>query len=141
VRTRKSRSPDGLEWKISVHRFRLPAWYQSQFDPWDDDAQLSMVVIGYVFVAPIMWFLLPLARMLVELPVAMLGSVGSDSRWIEARTTWPAENTILWRVDRECAAAAADHIATHLRAGYENLTPASAEIVAMTPPPGLKDLG
>ena len=99
-----------------------------------------MVVVGYVFVVPIMWFLLPLARMLVELPVAMIRSIGSGSRWIEARTLWPAENVILWRVDRDGAAAAAHHIATHLGSGYENLTPSGAEIVAMTPPPGLKDL-
>jgi hypothetical protein len=99
------------------------------------------VAIGYVFVAPIMWFLLPLARLLVELPAAMLRSIGSDARWIEARTHWPAENVILWRVvGPNGATAAFDHISAHLTSGYDDLTPVGAEIAAMTPPPGFKDL-
>jgi hypothetical protein len=71
----------------------------------------------------------------------MLRSIGSDTRWIEARTRWPAENVILWRVvDRSNAPAVADHIAAHLTNGYDDLTPAGAEIAAMTPPPGFKDI-
>ena len=140
-RARNVRSPDGLHWKVGVYRFRLPTWQQSQYDPSDDgNADPFMMVVEYVFVAPILWFLLPLCRMIVELPVAAVRSLGSDNRWIQAKTIWPAENVILWRVDRAGADAALEHIAAHLGKGYESLTPGGAEIVSMTPPPGLKDL-
>jgi hypothetical protein len=136
---RRARSPDGREWEVNVHRVRLPKWHQSDYDPWESDDYL----IGFleaIVLAPLLWFVLPLLRMLAELPVAVARSFFSSTRWVEARCRTPGEIRIVWRTSRLRAEELADEIAQRLGEGYGDLTFAGAKRVEMTEPPGLGDL-
>lgn len=62
---------------------------------------------------------LPLLRMLVALPFAVARSLFSDTRWIEAETRWPVEETIRWRTTAARAAGAADDVVAALAHGHE----------------------
>jgi hypothetical protein len=135
----RATSPDGREWQVTIHRVRLPSWPHSGYDPWDDAHDLVSGVFAFLVLAPLFWFVLPLARVLVELPVALARSF-SRTRWVEAVCRSPAEITIAWRTRREHAEAVARHVARQLTHGYDGLTPEDAELVAMTAPVGVDDL-
>lgn len=47
---------------------------------------------------------------------------------------------MIWKSRRDDAGRVADHVAAKLAEGYDGLTPAGAEFVFMTKPPGLDDL-
>jgi hypothetical protein len=134
-------SPDGREWSVSVRRVRLPTWRHSEYDPADDaDADFVWALFAYVVLAPLLWFVLPLVRALVELPFSLARPLVSSARWVEAECRWPAEIRIVWRTSRPRAASVADHVAARLADGYDDLTPEGAELEAMTRPPSLDDL-
>jgi hypothetical protein len=139
VAARRATGPDGREWEVNVRRFRLPAWRDSGYEPEDDAHDLVSGAIAYVVLAPVHWFLVPLAIMLVELPAAVARSLFSSDRWIEATCRWPSELSILWRTSKEHARAAADEVARQLGEGYE-LKPEGAVFVSMTKPPGVDHL-
>ena len=136
ARKRAVRSPDGRTWEIGVGRFRPPRFRQSDYEP---DAQDVLVVLEYAW-AIVVWFVVPLLRALVELPVAFVRGLFSTRRWIEARSDDLVAITILWSADRDDAEHAADDITTRLARGYDDLTPPDAELVEMSEPPGLRDL-
>jgi hypothetical protein len=73
---------------------------------------------------------------LVELPLAVLRSFFSSTRWIEAVYRWTSEIVITWRTTRDEADALADEIARRLKEGYAGVTPSGAELMTMTRPPG-----
>jgi hypothetical protein len=93
----------------------------------------------YLVLAPLFWLILPLLRVIALLPIAAVRSVFSSTRWIEAVCRNPGEIKIVWRTHKSSATRVADDIADRLSRGYENLTPAEAEFVSMTEPPGLED--
>jgi hypothetical protein len=141
VAARRVTSPDGREWTVSVRRVRLPKWAHSEYDPADDAAgDLVFGLFAYIVLAPLFWFVVPLARALIELPVALARPLVSSTRWVEAECGWPSAIRIVWRTSRRRAASVADHVATQLAEGYDDLTPEGAEREAMTRPPGLDDL-
>jgi hypothetical protein len=117
---------------------RLPSWHHSTYEP-DEDAYFVVMAFEYLVLAPLLWFVFPLIRALVLLPIAVVRSVFSSTRWIEAVCRDPGEIKILWRTHRESAAQVADEITRRLGQGYENLTPPEAEFVSMTEPPGIED--
>ncbi len=131
--TRRAKSPDGREWHVSVSRIRLPSWHHSRYDPWEDD------LFGFIIGAPLFWFVLPLLWVLVQLPALLVWSTMSRVRWVYANSRWPAELTLIWKTTRHDAHAVADEVAERLRRGYEDVTPAGAELVFMTPPAALRD--
>jgi hypothetical protein len=136
ARKRAVRSPDGRTWKVDVGRFRPPRFRQSDYEPEATDA---LVVLEYAW-AIVVWFVVPLLRALVELPIAFVSGLFSERRWIEARSDDLVAITILWSADRVDAEQAADEITTRLARGYDDLTPPRAELVEMSEPPGLRDL-
>ncbi len=136
TRRRAVRSPDGRTWKIGVGRFRPPRFRQSDYEPEATDA---LVVLEYAW-AIVVWFIVPLLRALVELPIAFVRGLFSKRRWIEARSDDLVAITILWSADRIDAEQAADEISVRLGRGYDDLTPPHAEFVEMSEPPGLRDL-
>jgi hypothetical protein len=97
------------------------------------------VVFEYA-IALVLWFVVPFLIALVELPVAVVRSLFSRRRWIDARSDDASPITILWSADREVAAGVADELAARLGRGYEDLTPEGAELVEMSEPPGARDL-
>jgi hypothetical protein len=105
----------------------------------DDACGPLAVLFAFLILAPVFWFLVPLARVLVELPLAVSRSFFSSTRWIEAVCRWPSEIVITWRTTRDEADALADEIARRLKEGYADVTPSGAELMTMTRPPGLND--
>ena len=96
-------------------------------------------MFAYLLFAPFMWFIVPLIQVIAELPLAVSRSFFSSTRWVEATCQGPSEIVIVWETEREHADEVADHVARTLPLGYERLTPAHAELVSMTEPPGLDD--
>jgi hypothetical protein len=137
ARKRTVRSPDGRVWTVTVRRFRPPRFRQSDYEP-DADDMLVFLVFAYAW-AVVVWFVLPVLRALIELPVQFVRALFSARRWIEARSDDLVAITILWSAAGDDAEAAADEIAVRLGRGYEDLAPATAEFVEMSEPPGLRD--
>lgn len=89
--------------------------------------------------AIVVWFVVPVLRALVELPVELVRALFSSRRWIEARSDDLVAITILWSATRKDAERAADEITARLVRGYEDLTPPGARLVEMSEPPALRD--
>lgn len=89
--SRRAQSPDGREWDVSVSRFRLPSWHHSSFDPDDSTGNLVVLAFEYLILAPLFWFVFPLIRSLVLLPLAVARGPFSSTRWVEAVCRDPAE--------------------------------------------------
>jgi hypothetical protein len=131
-------SPDGRDWEVAVQRLRLPSWRHSDYEPDSDDAFFGLVET--IVVAPVLWFVVPLFRLLAELPVAVGRSFFSSTRWVQARCQTPGEICIVWRTSRRRAEGLANELVERLGKGYENLVFDGAKLVSMTEPPGLRDL-
>lgn len=134
------KSPDGREWEVRASRFRLPEWRQFDFDPWLPESILGSL-IGLLILAPLFLVIVPLAVVVAELPIALVRGLRASHGWIEAVSWYPQTLKISWRIDdRRNLEAAFDRITRQLAQGYEGLEFEGAEIVAMTPPAGLRDL-
>jgi hypothetical protein len=119
---------------------RLSTWHQSDYDPWEESTDLVSGPFAFAVAAPVQWLVLPLLRVLAELPLAIGRSFFSSTRWVEARCQTPGEIRIVWRTSRRRAEELADEIARRLGEGYDNLTFDGAKRVEMTEPPGFGDL-
>jgi hypothetical protein len=139
VASRVAASPDGRKWEVSVHRVRLPGWHHSRFEP-NEDADLLVLAFEYLVLAPLFWFVFPLVRAVVLIPIALARTLVSSTRRVEAVCLDPAEIRILWRTRRGAASQVAGEITRRLSRGYEDLTPREAEFITMTEPPGCGDL-
>jgi hypothetical protein len=135
---RRAESPDGRHWEVRIQRVRLPSWRHSEYESDSDDLLLGLVET--IVVGPVFWFVIPLFRMLAELPVAIGRSFFSSASWVEARCQAPGQIAIVWCVSRQRAEAVADELVERLRGGYGNLTFEGAKLVSMTEPPGFRDL-
>jgi hypothetical protein len=134
------RSPDGRVWTISASRFRAPKWRDSHYDPHVDDGTFDWFLVPFTWAwAVIVWFVVPALIALVALPVALLRSLFTSRRWIEARSNDVSPIVAVWVADRRDARLVADELADLLETGYEWRSPAGAEFVEMTEPPGLRD--
>jgi hypothetical protein len=133
------RSPDGRNWHVRVSRFRPPRFRQSDYEPGADD-MLVVLVFEYAW-ALVVWFAVPVLRALIELPVQFVRALFSTRRWIEARSDDLVAITILWSADRTEAEQAADEVTARLERGYDDLAVPNADLVEMSEPPGLRDLG
>jgi hypothetical protein len=123
---RRVRSPDGREWKVRVHRIRMPAWHRSEHDPWEDGLE---------------GFAVTLVRFLAELPVAAVRPLFTKTRWVQAASTWPSEMKLIWKSRASEAAAVADHVTEKLAEATTGLTsPVGSKLVYMTRPPGFSAL-
>ena len=117
----------------------MPRWRHSEYDPWDDAGDLLSSVFAFVVLAPFFWFILPLAKVIAELPIALGQSLFSSTRWVEAAIREPSEIVMVWRTDRDHAPGAAQYLARKLPRGYENLEPEGAQFESMTQPSGMSD--
>jgi hypothetical protein len=134
------RSPDGREWQISVIRFKLPGWPQSNYEPADQGGSDPFdFILYYLILGPIFWIVIPLFRASLMTPVALVRGLFSSVRWIEVEVGFPAVIKMVWRTSKERADEAAEHIASKLAVGYEQIAPEWLEFVSMTEPLGLRD--
>jgi hypothetical protein len=132
----RARSPDGREWEIRSHRFRMPPWREQDVDEWDGSLAGGVV---YAVETAFGSVIVPLVAGLVELPLTVARAPFTRTRWIEAVCREPAEIRIVWKSSRAQVAQAKAEIAGQLEQGYK-LDPAGAEFVEMTPPPGVEDV-
>jgi hypothetical protein len=132
------RSPDGRDWELDVQRVRLPSWRHSDYEPDSEDVFFGLVET--IVFAPVLWFVVPLFRLLAELPVAVGRSFFSSTLWVEARCQTPGDICIVWRTSRPRAEALADELVARLEKGYKNLEFEGAKRISMTEPPGFRDL-
>lgn len=131
-------SPDGREWEVRAYRVRLPPLRDFGGDDPDPILGAETLVLGAAWA--VVELIAALVVGLLELPVAIARGLFGTSRWVEAACFWPSEIRITWRTVRGRERAVAAEVARNLRAGYEDVTPNGAELVAMTPPAGLPDL-
>jgi hypothetical protein len=94
-----------------------------------------------VVLVPVNWILVPLARVLLTMPFALIKAALSNTRWVEAECPWPAVIVIRWKTSSDRAAKVAEEATALLARGYSGgLAIAGAELESMTEPPGLRDL-
>jgi hypothetical protein len=97
------------------------------------------VLIDLLVMAPLHWFILPLARAIALLPFALLRPLLSSTRWVEAVCADQSELKITWRTTHADSRRVAAEIAGRLKEGYA-FEVAGATLESMTRPPGLDDL-
>jgi hypothetical protein len=131
-------NPDGRQWDVRIVAVRLPALYNSTFDPWGESDVINLL-IALLVLAPLFWVVLPLARAIALLPFALLRPLFSSTRWVEATCRDPTELEIVWRTTRADGERVAAEIADRLEEGYD-LDVAGARLESMTKPPGADDL-
>ena len=135
----KATSPDGRQWKIGVRRVRFPSWPRSDYDTWETGDPISIVIS--LLLAPFFWLLIPLARVLLELPLAVGRGLFSPTRWVEARSVWPSEMSLVWRTSDEHSREVVEKILEELPKGYGSLGDIDGAVFeSMTEPPGVHDL-
>lgn len=138
---KRVKSPDGLEWEVRAVRFRLPAWRQNDFDPWDYTTGVLDGLLAFLVLLPFFMIILPFATFVAELPIAVARGLFTSPRWVEAVTWYPQTIRITWRIaDRRKLAEAYDRILQQLVRGYDQLEVEGAKIVEMTEPLGIRDL-
>jgi hypothetical protein len=121
-------------------RVRLPKWRPSDFDPRGEACGEWHGVLLLLPLAVLYWIVIPLLAVLVALPFALVRSLFSRTRWIEAETRWPAPILVRWRTTAALADTAVVEIANALSRGYD-VKVKDAELESMTEPPGFPDLG
>jgi len=113
---------------VRVRRVRLPDWSHSEYDPGGPSDDI--VVFETLLLAPLYWFVFPLVRIVVLLPLAFASSAFSSTRWVVAQSRWPSATSIEWQTTRERAPAAAEEIADALARGREGIVPAGTKLVS-----------
>jgi hypothetical protein len=73
-------------------------------------------------------------------PLALGQGLFSSRRWVGARSDDAAPVRAVWSADRRDAGLVADELAESLLKGYEWESPAGAEFVEKSEPPGQSDL-
>jgi hypothetical protein len=131
VAARRVTGPDGREWEVRIVRVRLPGWRPGSFDPWEESLGTPRMTILLLPFAILSWFVFPLLALLVALPFALVRSLFSRRRWIEAETSRPTPELVRWRTSAARAEAAANEIASALSTGYDAKV-ADAELESMT---------
>ena len=113
------KAPDGCEWEIYIYRLQPPSWQTTDHEPPPPALGGAALIFGIfdVFLTLIDDILLPLLRLLVTAPMALIRSAGSRQRRIVALTLWPHEERYVWEADAEDAALVADEVADALERG------------------------
>lgn len=95
-------SPSGDYWELYVSKTALPAWQGTNADDIDPGgmnvgADLGLLELPLMLLA-FLWaqLLVPLARLVVLLPVAVVRGRRSRAVRIEAVTTYPQRQVLLW---------------------------------------------
>jgi hypothetical protein len=120
---RRVTSPSGDEWEIYVSKTKLPAWRGSDADDAFDlsgygSAQFDVLELPIMVIA-FVWanILVPLTRMLVLMPLAVVRGHRSRAVRVEAVTTFPHRQVVLWTTTDVHVARVVDEVAAGLAAG------------------------
>ena len=90
-------SPSGEYWELYVSKTALPAWRGSDADDVGIGGYGGLLAVPFTLVAAL-WanLLLPLGRAIVLLPVAVVRGRRSRAVRIQAVTTFPRREVLLW---------------------------------------------
>jgi hypothetical protein len=132
VASREVSGPDGRAWRIRVYRFRAPRW--RQFGGWvSEDPTVSIFVpvdfVLGVISAVVMGLIVPFFVFVVEIPIAAVRALFSDTRWIEATGVGLPPDRMTWRTDAVHASDVADQVARQLELGYDRVAPHNAVLI------------
>lgn len=112
---RRITTPSGDEWEVYVSKTALPAWRGTDSD---EMAIRGLPDIPIAIVAAL-WanVLVPLVRMLVLLPIAVVRGHSSRAVRIEAVSFFPKKQVLLWTTTDVHVARVVDEIAAGLAEG------------------------
>jgi hypothetical protein len=127
---RKVTAPDGVEWEIYVSRFALPPWRPATYDglaaTGDSGSGTPADLLFFVLEIPLFVFnqiLLPLGRLVADLPSAVLRSRRSTEVTVEAVCFWPRKVSLVWKAAPDDAAVVVSRVAAALARGEEPRPP------------------
>ena len=133
--SRRVTAPDGVEWELYVSRFDLPAWRPARYDGFaamgDGGSGTPADVVFFVLEIPVFVFkqiLLPLGRLLVDLPSAAVRARRSATVTVEAICFWPRKVSLVWTTAPDDAAVVLSRVAAALARG-ETPQPPDARFV------------
>ena len=116
-------SPSGDYWELYVSKTALPAWKGTDADDINPGGMNTGTDIGLlelpVMLLAFLWaqLLVPLARLAVLLPVAVVRGRRSRAVRIEAVTTYPQRQVLLWTTTDAYWRTVLDEIAAGLAEG------------------------
>jgi hypothetical protein len=114
---RKVTDRNGRQWEIYVSRSEIPAWRP-------DDTNYDTSTLWHpleVLLSPLLFLLyqiiIPVGRVLLELPGAVFRGRRSGVRIVEAITFWPAKEIYTWTTTGDHVQRVVDQIAAGLEQG------------------------
>jgi hypothetical protein len=132
VASREVFGADGSAWRVRVYRFRAPRWRQFGGSVSEDPAVTIFwpvdIVLG-VISAVVMGLIVPLLVIVVEMPIAAVRALFSDTRWIEATREGQPPDRMTWQTDAANASEVADQVARQLELGYDRVAPHNAVLI------------
>jgi hypothetical protein len=124
---RKVTAPDGVEWEIYVSRFSLPQWRPATYEGFASSGSGTPAdLVFFVLEIPLFVFkqiMLPLGRLVVELPSSVLRARRTTEVTVEAVCFWPRKVSIAWTAMPDDAALVVSRVAAALARGEEPLPP------------------
>lgn len=113
--SRRVTSRSGDEWEIYVSKTALPAWRGSD----SDDMSIEGLPDIPIAIVAALWanVIVPLARVLVLLPLAAVRGRRSRAVRVEAVTSFPHRQVLLWTTTDVHLARVVDEIAAGLARG------------------------
>jgi hypothetical protein len=126
--SRKVTDPGGREWEIYVLRYGQPSWQPGQYQSFADDFADSGLRMGLLFPIALLidlasfvlhQVLVPAARFVVVLPVAVLRGKRGRKIWIEAISLdlAPYKEVIVWTTTPDQLERVLDQVTAGLAAG------------------------
>jgi hypothetical protein len=127
LHVRRAVTHDGREWEIHIQRFQWRKPGEKYHDPVSDE--------GLAFLDEIV----EVAWAAVTFPAAIVRSVRTRYRRVEAICWWPNEARMVWETDAAHVDAVAEELTRQLERGYEHVAPANATFLGFTDPPAGPD--
>jgi hypothetical protein len=119
-------APDGVEWELYASRFALPPWRPAKYSGssvlagggWGSPADLLFFVLELpLFV--VKEILVPVGRMLRDLPAAALQARHARTVTVEAICFWPRKVSLVWTAPPQHTDRVLSQVAAALARGEE----------------------
>jgi hypothetical protein len=134
---RKVTAPDGVEWEIYISRFAFPRWRPATYDGLASTGSGTPAdLLFFVLEIPLFVFnqiVLPLGRLVVDLPSAAMRGRRTTDVTVEAVCFWPHRVSLVWTTTPNDADIVVSRIAAALARGDEP-NPPDARFVGRVEP-------
>ena len=118
--------PDGVEWELYVSRFALPHWRPAAYHGFaltgDGGSGTPADLVFFLLEIPLFLFkqiLLPLGRLLGDLPSAALRARDSTEVTVEAVCFWPRRVSLVWTTSPDHSGRVLGEVASALARGAD----------------------